>query len=106
MNGLNLDLSEFTQTHMAILKLLSDGQLHTREELQGCLPDALSTSINVHLVNMRKALRPQGQTIHCVVRQRKLFYCWVQLCPPAYQALMEGRYKKLAGDLGDTVCSF
>ena len=87
---MNLDVTGFTKTHMALLRILADGEPHTREELRTCLDElANEKALNRHFIAMRKLLRPQGQTILCVSRHRQIHYCWVQLCPPAYAVFMD-----------------
>lgn len=50
-----------------IMKILCDGNEHTREELSACLGDELSPkrSVGVHISLMRQTLRQQGLTIAC-----------------------------------------
>ena len=88
---MNLETRGFTKTQMKMLKVLADGEPHPRKELEDCLPDELNDRIDNHLTAMRKLLRPQGQTILCVVNNRRYWYCWTQLCPPAYEALMQSK---------------
>lgn len=83
---LNLDTSGLTPTQYKILQVLSDGKDHLKKELVACLPDPLSTDISPHLADIRRVLRLQGQDVRCVLMQRRTGYCWIQLCPPAYQA--------------------
>ncbi len=66
----------FTRTEAAMLKVLEDGELHTREELHACLSDNLGSIGNIrpHLTSIRKKLKPTGRDIVCVVRNRKHFY--------------------------------
>jgi len=68
----------FTPTQQAIVNVLNDGRLHSREELLLCLDDDLADikTLNVHLCNIRKKLTPQGYLLDCVVRNRRLHYRW------------------------------
>lgn len=73
--------NSFTKTQTAILAVLADGQLHTREELHACLPDELSgaSAVRFHVSNIRKSLRPKGQDIICQLKNRRIFYRHVRL---------------------------
>lgn len=57
----------FTPTERRILALLSDGLMHTREEMIGCLYDELSglPSLRVIVCRMNKKLKPIGQELVC-----------------------------------------
>jgi len=83
----SVNLDGFTKTQLRILKVLADGKPHQRKELEACLCGPKRSNLKPHLAAMRKLLRPQGQNILCVVHHRRFEYCWVQLCPFAYQAL-------------------
>lgn len=63
-----------TPTQRAILKVLSDGQLHRREELHACLVDELGPLSNVqpHISRLRKHLH--GQVICCVLCGQTTYY--------------------------------
>lgn len=65
----------FTQVHLAILHVLSDGEPHRFDEIKPCLPDELAdrSSLNSHLKRMRPRLRAEGEDIICqfIHRQRK-----------------------------------
>lgn len=69
-------LEGFTPTQKRMLEVLADGAYHRREELHACLGDELSpiSSIRVYLSNMRKLLRPQGETISCETRDGVTYY--------------------------------
>lgn len=66
----------FTPTQQAMLRVLADGQAHTREELHACLPDELGAVSNIHrhLCAIRKWLRPIGQDVVCQLRNRRIYY--------------------------------
>ncbi|MDB4786196.1 hypothetical protein OAG36_00530 [bacterium] len=74
---------KFTPTQERILKVLSDGRIHTKDELFNCLDDELAdrngSAVKRHLSIMRKQLRPNGQDIICEFFQRKRFYRHVRL---------------------------
>lgn len=65
-------------TQKRILTLLSDSQVHTREELQACLWDKLGSPMNIHyhITCLRKRLRSRDQEIVC---KEKTYYQWVVL---------------------------
>ena len=73
--------SEFTPIQRAMLKVLSDGQAHTRKELHRCLSDRLGplTNIAVHLVGIRKVLRPKGEDILCIIENGESKYSHVRI---------------------------
>jgi hypothetical protein len=70
------DPENLTPIETKIIRLLSDGDLHKRDELMGCIGDPLSKPVNLHyhLVNLRKKLLPLQQTVCCVLRGRERFY--------------------------------
>ena len=56
----------YTPTETRILSLLSDGQGHTKQEIfDECIEDDLArlSAINPHIMNLRRKLQDQGQTI-------------------------------------------
>lgn len=59
--------AKFTAVETRILRLLSDGMPHTKEEVHSCLSDELGPlkNISVQLSNLRKKLRPMGQDVVC-----------------------------------------
>jgi len=89
--GLNVSTIKFTKTQRAILDVLSDGGPHPREELRQCLDDELASlaAMRVHLSELRKLLRPQGQDIICELRHRKTHYRHVRLLKP-YAVTVKG----------------
>lgn len=71
----------YTPTERRMLAVLADGMRHPREELVACLWDELSkpSTIQYHLSNIRKVLRPMGQDIICEYYQHTFFYRHVRL---------------------------
>jgi len=69
-----------TPTHRRLLKVLGDGEPHTREELMTCLSDELGnpTNVNVHLARLRPLLRAQGEDVLCVWTKRQRMYQWIK----------------------------
>jgi len=76
---------EFTKTQQRILDVLSDGLRHQNQELKELLPDqeadglAKHKTVIVHIVHIRKKLRPIGQDILCEFYNRKKYYRRVRL---------------------------
>ena len=66
----------FTPTQRRLLDVLSDGEVHDRDELVACLEDGLSVwrNVNPHLIAIRKKLRPNRQDIICQVLNRRFVY--------------------------------
>lgn len=64
-----LDQSGLTPIRRKMLRILSDGGIHSRQELHGCLEDELAqlASIKHHIELLRKFLRPKGLLIVCVL---------------------------------------
>lgn len=64
-----------TPTQARIMALLSDGELHRREEIRRLLPDDLGavSNIKAHISALRRRLRP-GEYIDCVLTSRGIFY--------------------------------
>lgn len=75
----------YTPTQKIILKVLSDGQPHHKEELRSSMPDELCSieSLRVHITMLRKKLRPQKQDIICEIKNRRIFYRHVKLLFPS-----------------------
>jgi len=71
----------FTPTQESILKLLSDGFYHTRQELLDCLnnPDAGRTHLNNTLTCLRRRLRPRGHDVVCTIQHKRVGYRLVRL---------------------------
>ena len=72
-------------TQERILKALSDGMPHHRDELHKCLNDEFAeiTAIEYHISTIRKVLRPLGQDIICEYANRKRFYRHIRLLASA-----------------------
>lgn len=62
-----MEPSPFTPTERRILKLLSDGGMHSRTELLGCLYDSLSgpPALRVAICDLNKKLTVSGSEIVC-----------------------------------------
>ncbi len=73
--------TRLTPTEQKLLAILGDGLLHPREELHTCLPDELGgeNNLQVHICNMRKKLRPAGQSIACEMLEGRANYHLVRL---------------------------
>jgi hypothetical protein len=65
----------FSPTQKRIVELLSDGMLHSKEELYGLLLTANCVNhVQMHISNIRKVLRPVGQDIICTYKGTLTFY--------------------------------
>lgn len=64
----------FTKTEQRIIAILADGEPHARKELIVCLNDELASfgALKVHLSNIRKKLKTQGEDIVFVASYK----CW------------------------------
>lgn len=69
-----------------MLKLLSDGLPHRREELHACLWDECGAvdNIQIHISHIRKALQPRGEDIVCQLIGYSRQYRWVRLLSNPY----------------------
>lgn len=76
MEGNGKTDNRFTKTEARILRLLADGQAHTRREIHACLWDEESalTAIQFHISKIRQALQPIGQTIVCELHNSRICY--------------------------------
>ncbi len=74
-------MTTFTKTETAILALLSDGEPHTRAELRACLSDdmAAESAVRLHVMRIRRKLKPVGEHIVCEWVQRRCEYRHVRL---------------------------
>ena len=65
----------FTRTELALLRVLSDGMPHTKEELAKCLWDDLASmrAIPAHMCNIRKKLREANRQETIVKRNDNLY---------------------------------
>jgi hypothetical protein len=77
---------QFTETEQKIVNILIDGRSHHREELRACIDGEFTALVTMqnHLKNMRKKLRPKGQDIICEFVNRQLHYRWVRLLANPY----------------------
>ncbi len=70
----------FSPTQQRIVDLLSDGLLHSKEQIYGMLLTANSVNhIQMHISNIRKIIRPRGQDISCTLLGGNSFYQLVRL---------------------------
>jgi hypothetical protein len=69
-------LKPLTVTQKKILKVLSDGLPHHRQELHLCLPDDLSgiTAVRRHIFEIRKYVKSKRQDILCQFIKGKLYF--------------------------------
>ena len=84
-----MDLSQlpsFTVTEWKMMRMLADGEPHTRKELHSCLEDELGRLLNIkpHLQAIKKKIRPLGEDIVCILgRGRLIQYRRVRVLPPS-----------------------
>lgn len=65
----------FSPTQQRIVDLLSDGMLHSNEEIYGMLLTANSVNhIQMHISNIRKLIRPVGQDIRYILERGSSYY--------------------------------
>jgi hypothetical protein len=66
----------FTPIEQRIMKALSDGRPHHRDDILDCLLDPMAQRYNVynHISKIRSKLRPHHHDILCVLRQGTIFY--------------------------------
>jgi len=72
----------FSETQIAILRVLNDGKPHLRDELINLLPNpefSDRTHFNDHLTALRKKIRPLGHEIVCELLNRRVSYRHVRL---------------------------
>lgn len=76
-------MKPYTETEKRILKTLSDGHRHTRDEIAACLPELPNNYklINTHISNIRRRLRLRGEEIVCELNNRRICYRHVRLLP-------------------------
>jgi len=79
-----MDPSLFTPTQQRMLRVLSDGLPHTRDELGACLDDELAKpkAIHNHLIVLRKLLKCHGETVLCEWDRKRPRYRHVRLIKP------------------------
>lgn len=75
---------DLTPTQQRIIKLLSDGLPHTREEIHSLLDDALTelSAVRKHVCLVRAKLAGRGETILCELVNRRICYRHVRLLSP------------------------
>lgn len=75
MSEQNGAVKGFTETEDKIIRLLADGERHSRYQLAECLPDELSpvSAICRHISSIRKKL-PPGYRIICEQYQGGIYY--------------------------------
>lgn len=74
-------LKPLTVTQKKILKVLSDGLPHTKQELHRCLPDEMSgvSALWKHVCLARKHVRLKGKDILSVFVNRSIRYRLVKI---------------------------
>lgn len=79
-------MSIFTPIETRMLKVLSDGLDHKREELHACLYDELSnlSAIQPHISRLRRKLHPIGQDIVCIISRGNILYRNVRMLHSSY----------------------
>ena len=79
--------NSYTPTQQAILNVLSDGRIHSREELCKCLGDELSpvTALYFHVSSVRSKLQSSGQGIAHFHRNKVSYYQLVRILASPYQ---------------------
>lgn len=78
-------MREFTKTEQRILRLLDDGEPHTRAEVFACLGDELArlAAIRNHICKLRAKLRPRGRDVICMLRGKSICYIQVRRLRPS-----------------------
>ena len=68
-NGSAKSIGTFTDTEYRILRLLADGEAHSREEIHQLLTDEMSrvSSIQAHISRIRGKIKHLGETIVCEI---------------------------------------
>lgn len=85
---MKLEKPPFTLTQQKIIDVLSDGMPHPMYELIKCLPshgvDHMTErkAVGVHVVAIRKLIRPLDQDIVCQVAKRCNHYRHIRLLVP------------------------
>ena len=66
----------FSPTQQAIMNVLADGKIHSRNEVMECLDDPEPTynQLNQALFRLRKKLEPRGKYIDCVIQGTRRYY--------------------------------
>lgn len=79
------DTSKFSPTHKRILDCLSDGKMHTKDEIKKVIDvdekiDLVSqATLTTTISNLRKILEKHGETIICQVHYGRFYYRHVRL---------------------------
>lgn len=72
-----------TPTHKRMMRILLDGEMHTKREMVDCLWDEASNpnTIHYHITTLRKALRDKksGMQVVCISLGRSVRYQLVRL---------------------------
>ncbi len=74
-------MNDYTEIEKSILKVLSDGNAHTKEELLAVLPDELTSvsTLRVHIHKLRVKLKQKGHDIVCQFQNRRGLYRHMRL---------------------------
>jgi hypothetical protein len=79
----------YTATQKSMLRILSDGLPHSREELHEVCGPSLVGVVAYHVMEIRKKLASKGETIVALRIHRQAHYQQVRLLSDAYQRLVE-----------------
>lgn len=80
---LSIDETRFRPTELEMLRLLSDGKPHHRDELhKKCCGPSESRVVAVHVSRIRKQVRRVGQDIVCTLVGGRIHYQHVILLTP------------------------
>lgn len=71
----------YSPTQQAIITLLADGKSHHRCAIRDCVGDCYTSwaAVAMHLMALRKKLRPMGQDIICELRNATIYYRQVRM---------------------------
>ncbi len=74
-------MNDYTDIEKSILRVLSDGSTHTKEELLVVMPDTLTSvsTLRVHICKLRIKLKQKGHDIVCQIQNRRGLYRHVRL---------------------------
>jgi len=77
----------FTPTEQRMLAVLSDGMLHTRDELHACLNDEHGPVSNIrpHVHSLKTKLQPKGEDVICQYYRGGYYYRHVRILKSAYR---------------------
>ena len=74
---------DLTETEEKIFALLQDGEVHSRDDLLGCLREKYQTdedgnkqfnTLQSHLMRIRKKISVRGLQLDCILRYRRINY--------------------------------